>query len=74
MMGTERRMSSGVASRWALYRGKASLRKVGPEGSKATPMWVGCSFWSTSFRVFRKPMMALVFSPFELIRGFLMKA
>ena len=35
---------------------------------------MGCSFCSTSFNVLQKPMMADVFSPLELILGFLMKA
>ena len=74
MMGIDFLMSSGVASRWALYSGKASLLNVGPWGSKATPICVGCSFSNTSCKVFTKPTMADVLSPFELMRGFLIKA
>ena len=73
MIGTDRLMSSGVASRCALYCGKASLRKVNP-WSKATPICVGFSFVSTSFRVLQKPITAEVFNPLELIRGLLIKA
>ena len=72
-MGTERLMSSGVASRCALYCGKASFLKVSP-WSKATPMCDGCSLLSTSLRVLQKPITAEVLSPFELMRGLLIKA
>ena len=66
-------MSSGVSSLCALYSGNASCRKVSP-WSKATAMCVGFSFVSTSFSVLQKPIIADVFTPFELIRGFLMRA
>ena len=48
--------------------------KVGPDGSKATPMCVGFSFVCTSLRVFMKPIMADVFKPFEFLLGFLINA
>ena len=73
MMGTERLMSSGVSSRCALYCGKASFRKVSP-WSKATPICDGRSLVSTSLSVLQKPITAEVLSPFEFIRGLLMKA
>ena len=44
IIGTESLMSSGVASRSALYDASASWRNVGPGGSKQTAMWVGFSF------------------------------
>ena len=66
-------MSSGVASRCALYCGNASSRKVLP-WSNATPMRVGRSFCNISLRVLTNPMTAEVFMPLELMRGFLMNA
>ena len=66
-------MSSGVASRCALYAGNASSRNVLP-WSNATPMCVGCSLVSISLSVFTKPMTADVFMPLELMRGFFMNA
>ncbi len=74
IIGTDFLMSSGQASRCALYSGYASWRNVGPAGSKATPMWVGFSFVITSLTVLTNPITAEVLSPFELIRGFFMKA
>ena len=74
IIGTAFLMSSGVASRCALYSGKASWRKVGPAGSKATPMCVGLSLARTSLSVLTNPIIADVFRPFELMRGLLMKA
>ena len=67
-------MASGVSSRCALYSGYASCLNVGPEGSKATPRCVGCSFCRTSSNVFTKPIIADVFIPLEFILGFLMNA
>ena len=74
MMGTEAWMSSGVASRCALYSGNASERNVGPWGSKATPRCVGLSLAITSWSVLQKPSTAEVFCPFEFILGFFIKA
>ena len=74
IIGTARLMSSGVASRCALYSGKASWRKVGPGGSNATPTCVGLSLASTSWSVLTKPIMAEVLRPLEFTRGLLMKA
>ena len=74
MIGTDKRIASGVSSRCALYCSYASCRKVGPGGSKATPICVGFSFFNTSSNVFTKPKIAEVLKPLELIRGFLIKA
>ena len=71
-MAAER--SSGIFSRLALYSAKSVWRWVGAAVSKATPMWVGFSFFSTSYKVLANPKMAEVLKPFELIRGFLFKA
>ncbi len=68
------RMSSGVASRPALYSGYISWRNVGPGGSKQTAMCEGFSLRSTSSRVFTKPKIAEVFMPFEVNRGAYFKA
>ena len=69
--GIEIERSSGIASRFALYPLKSSWRTVGSLESKATAIWVGFSFLSTSNNVFANPRIAEVLSPFELIRGFL---
>ena len=73
IIGTESLMSSGVSSRCALYSGKASCRNVFP-WSKATPICVGFSLFSTSLSVLQKPITADVFSPLELILGARMNA
>ena len=73
MIGTDNLMSSGVSSRCALYSGNASFRNVFP-WSKATPIYVGFSFVKISLSVLTNPIIADVFIPLELIRGFLMNA
>ena len=57
-----------------MYSGNISVRNVSPGESNATAKWVGFSFRSTSSTAFVKPKIADVFRPWELIRGFLMKA
>jgi hypothetical protein len=42
--------------------------------SKATPIWVGLSFFRRSRRTFANPKIAEVFIPLEVIRGFLLNA
>jgi hypothetical protein len=47
---------------------------VGALVSNATAMWLGFSFSKTSKSVLVNPSMTPVFSPLELILGFLLKA
>ncbi len=74
IIGTESLMSSGVASRSALYDASASWRNVGPGGSKQTAMWVGFSFLRSSSREFTKPNTAEVLKPSCVVRGIFMRA
>ena len=74
IMGTLKRISSGVSSRCALYSGYTSWRKVPPLGSKATAMCVGFSFCRISSKVFTNPKIADVFCFFEFMRGLWMRA
>ena len=67
-------MSSGVASRLALYSSKSAWRRVGAPVSKATAMCVGFSFRITSYSVLVKPNMAEVFKPVVVKRGLLIIA
>jgi len=72
--GTDLRMSSGVSSRFALYAGYISVRKVSPGASNTTAMCEGRSLRRTSRRAVVNPNTALVLNPFEFTLGFLMKA
>ena len=74
IQGTDRLMSSGVSSRLALYSEYVSLRNDPPGASNTTATCEGASLRMTSSSALVKPKMALVFKPFELIRGFFMKA
>ncbi len=63
-------MSSGCASRWALYSGYKSWRNVRPwGGSKHTAMCDGFSLRRISSRVLQKPKIADVLRPYEVTRG-----
>ncbi len=74
IIGTDAEMSSGWASRWALYPSYILCRNVGPWGSKHTAICVGFSFLRISSRVLQKPNMAEVLNPLEEIRGARMSA
>ncbi len=67
-------ISSGMASRLALYAVNSSCLTVGAWVSNATPMWVGFSFFITSNSELAKPSIAEVFNPFDVMRGFLLRA
>ena len=67
-------IASGVASRLALYSGKASFLATLPPLSKQTAKWSGRSRFMTSKREFIKPIIAEVSKSLELILGFLIKA
>ena len=67
-------MASGVASRLALYSGKASFLATLPPLSKHTARWSGRSLFITSNNEFIKPIIAEVSNPLELILGFFIKA
>ena len=73
-MGKAIVISSGCASRLALYSGKAICLKVGPLKSNATAKCVGFSLLIISQRVLINPEMAEVLSPLELIKGLAIKA
>ena len=69
------RMSSGISSLCALYASNCSWRWVEPPGgSKTTAIWVGFSVLMMSIKTFVNPKAAEVFSPLELMRGFLANA
>ena len=72
--GTLSMISSGVASRFALYSGKISDLNEPPGGSNTTAKCVGFSTLITSKIAFVNPNTAEVFTPFELILGFLINA
>ena len=63
-------MSSGIFSRCALYCGYASCRNVGPPGSIARTNLSALPFLTTE----TIPISADVFTPVDVIRGFLKNA
>ena len=67
-------MSSGIFSRCALYCGYASCRNVGPPGSIARTNLSALPFLTTETMPEASPISADVFTPVDVIRGFLKNA
>ena len=74
MYGMERVISSGCASRCALYSAYSTSRLVVAAVSKHTAMCDGFCLVKISNKVLVKPWMADVFIPLELYKGFLLNA
>ena len=67
--GMDAARSSGIFCRCALYGGYASWRNVGPPGSMAKTMCVGCSFLRMESSPLASPSSAEVLIPVEVILG-----